>query len=234
MKRLLANIVIAGMIGCFSTSTPLAAQPKARVLVIEGQSGQAAVRDIEGRSYVDIEGLTQITGGSLRYQSNAIVLSLPGSHGSSSNQAPVVERPSAPADDSELSRDFMRAAIEEIASMREWASTLAYAIQNNYQVTDSWAANYREQSAHNLGLATTAATTGGDRDAAQLLRSEFEAVRDWSNRLVKEKQSMDTAKYALSANALRDDPQSQKIINCGRFLAQMLGSGRFADDPSCH
>jgi len=234
MKRLLANIVIAGMIGCFSTSTPLAAQPKARVLVIEGQSGQAAVRDIEGRSYVDIEGLTQITGGSLRYQSNAIVLSLPGSHGSSSNQAPVVERPSAPADDSELSRDFMRAAIEEIASMREWASTLAYAIQNNYQVTDSWAANYREQAAHNLGLATTAATTGGDRDAAQLLRSEFEAVRDWSNRLVKEKQSMDTAKYALSANALRDDPQSQKIINCGRFLAQMLGSGKFADDPSCH
>jgi len=234
MKRVLANIVILGMIGCFPSSAQVAAQPKARVLMIEGQSGQAAVRDIEGRSYVDIEGLAQITGGSLRYQSNAIVLSLPGPHGNSSSQAPVVERPAAPADDSELSRDFMRAAIEEIASMREWASTLAYAIQNNYQVTDSWAANYREQAAHSLGLATTAATTGGDRNAAQLLRSEFEAVRDWSNRLVKEKQSMDTAKYALAPNALRDDPQSQKIINCGRFLAQMLGSGKFADDPSCH
>ena len=233
MKRILASALVAGIAGCLAVTPQLSAQPKNRVLVIEGQSGHAAVREIEGRAYVDLEDLSQITRGSLRYKSNAIVLSLPGANGSSSSEPPL-EQSSSPASDSELSRDFMRAAIEEIASMREWASTLAYAIQNGYQVTDTWAANYREQAAHNLGLATSAATTGGDRDAAQLLKSEFEAVRDWSNRLVKEKQSMDTAKYALSPNVLRDDPQSQKIINCGRFLAQMLGSGKFADDPSCH
>jgi hypothetical protein len=128
----------------------------------------------------------------------------------------------------------MRAAIEEIAAMREWASTLEYAIENGYQITDKWAANYREQAAHDLGLASAAAITGGDRNAAQLLTNEFEAVRDWSNRLVQEKKSMDTAKYALSPNALRNDSQSQKIIACGRFLAQMLGSAKFADDASCH
>jgi hypothetical protein len=128
----------------------------------------------------------------------------------------------------------MRAGIEEIATMREWASTMAYAIQNNYQITDDWAAKYREQAANNLRLASAAASTEGDRNALQLLTNEFEAVREWSNKLVEAKKSMDTAKYALSPDALRDEALSQKIINCGRFLARMLGSSSFQDDPSCH
>jgi hypothetical protein len=128
----------------------------------------------------------------------------------------------------------MRAGIEEFATMREWASTMANAVQNGYQITDEWAANYREQAANNLRLASAAATTEGDRKALQLLTNEFEAVKEWSNRLVEAKRSMDTAKYALSPGALRDEALSQKIISCGRFLAKMLGSSSFEDDPSCH
>jgi hypothetical protein len=45
---------------------------------------------------------------------------------------------------------------------------------------------------------------------------------------------MDTAKYTTSPNALREDPLSQKLIACGHFLAQMLGSATFQDDASCH
>ena len=48
------------------------------------------------------------------------------------------------------------------------------------------------------------------------------------------KRSMDTAKYALSPGALRNEPLSQKIVSRGRFLASMLGSNTFQDDPSCH
>ena len=209
-------------------------QQKSRILVIEGGSGHASVRELDGRAYVDIEGLTQITRGSLRYSADTIILTLPTSSGSSSTGMTSTEQPSHPVDDSDLSSAFMRAGIEEIATLREWGSTLAYAIQNNYGVTEGWAAKYRDQAAHNLELASAAATTNGDRNATQLLTKEFEAVRDWSNRLVQEKKTMDTAKYALSPNALREDPQSQKIINCGRFLAQMLGSGKFTDDASCH
>src|SRR5207253_11090395 len=54
------------------------------------------------------------------------------------------------------------------------------------------------------------------------------------NVLVEAKKSMDTAKYALSPSSLRDEALSQKIISCGRFLAKMLGSSSFQDDPSCH
>jgi len=205
-----------------------------RVLVIEGQAGQAAVIEKDGRAYVDVETLTQITHGSLSFKADRIVLSLPASNG----HPPTADAPAEPAHSqtagSELSRDFVRAGIEEIATMREWASTLAYAIQNGYQVTEKWAADYREQAAHDLRLASAAVSNEADRNALQLLTNEFEVVREWSNRLVQERKSMDTARYALSENALREDPTSQKIIACGHFLATMLGSGSFQDDPSCH
>ena len=111
---------------------------------------------------------------------------------------------------------------------------MAYAIQNNYQITEDWASGYREQAASNLRLASSAASTDGDHSALRLLTTEFESVRTWSDQLVAAKRSMDTAKYALSPGALRNEPLSQKIVSCGRFLASMLGSSTFQDDPSCH
>jgi len=206
------------------------AHRQTRTLVINGQSGQAEVVEIDGRAYVDLEALAQITNGSLHFEAEQIVLTLP----VPSVRTPATVPVPTPVDDSGLSRDFMRAGIEEFATIREWASTLAYVIQNGYHVTENWAADYREQAAHNLRLASVAAATEGDRKALQLLAHEFEAVRGWSDRLVQERKSMDTAKYALSPNALRDDPLSQKIVNCGRFLAAMLGSASFQDDSSCH
>jgi hypothetical protein len=201
-----------------------------RVLVVNGRSGQAGVVQIEGRTYVDLETLVRIAEGSLSFQAGQITLTLPTAAGVPSETPPTVTQP----DDSRLSRKFMVAGIETIAQMRVWASTLAYAIQNGYGVTENWVADYREQAAHSLNLATASVSTGADRTALQLLTNEFEAVRHWSNKLVEAKKSMDTAKYTVSPGALRDEPLSQKIISCGHFLAAMLGSGEINDDPSCH
>lgn len=201
-----------------------------RALEVDGHPGHANVMDIGGRLYVDLHALAQITHGSLSFRGERIILTLPAPRIGDSASEPSPEPPTA----SGLSRDFMRAGIEEIATMREWASTLEYAIQNGYHITDQWTANYREQAAHNLRLASAAVGTDDDRNALQLLTNEFGTLNQWSERLVQERKSMDTAKYALSDNALRNDPVSQKIINCGRFLATMLGSGRFQDDSACH
>jgi transposase len=38
----------------------------------------------------------------------------------------------------------------------------------------------------------------------------------------------------VAANSLQNDPVLIKFSNCGRFLSSMLGSGSFADNPSCH
>jgi hypothetical protein len=205
------------------------ARPQQKTLVLNGRSGEASVIQIDNRLFVELEGLARIGNGSVSFQGNAITLTLPPSV-SASHQA---EAEPVPAH-SGLSQEFMKAGIETIAQMREWASTLAYAIQNGYGVTEGWVANYREQAANSLRLATAAASTDSDRSALQLISNEFDAVREWSNKLVEAKKSMNVGKYAVSPDALRDEPLSQKIIACGHFLAPMLASGSFHDDASCH
>jgi len=128
----------------------------------------------------------------------------------------------------------MIAGIEEIARLREWATTLASAIRGGYGVTDEWVNGYRDQASQSLQLADAVVSTDGDRNAAQSLHSAFDLVQQWSDKLVAAKKSMDTAKYTTSPDALRDDPLSQKIIACGHFLTQMLGSATFQNDTSCH
>src|SRR5437016_2212946 len=76
---------------------------------------------IDGRFYVDLDAVARITDGSLRFEASRIVLNLPIPTVSSPTTVP----PPSPADDPGLSQDFMKAGIEAIAEMREWASTLA-------------------------------------------------------------------------------------------------------------
>lgn len=199
-----------------------------RTLVINGKPGPELL-EMDGRTYVDLEALAQSANGSLSFKGRRAFLTLPLSEA----EAETSPRPKL-ADDSGLSRDFMKAGIEAIAGMREWASTLAYAIQNGYQVTEGWASDYRARAAQSVKIASISAVTEGDRNAAQLLNHEFESVEGWSDKLVQARTSMDAAKYVLSADALRSDPLSEKIISCGRFLVSMLGSGNFQDDGSCH
>jgi len=203
-----------------------------RTLVVNGRTAQAAVVQINGKAYVDLQVLASITNGSLGFQGEQIILTLPLSDLGASAPAPAIP-PEAPTE-AGFSQDFMKAGIEEIALLREWASPLAYAIQNGYPITEHWVAGYREDAANGLRLASVAAKTEADRKALQLLSNEFESVREWSSKLVEARKSMDTAKYAMSAGALQNDPLSQKIIACGHFLGPMLGSGTFEDNPSCH
>jgi hypothetical protein len=206
-------------------------KPESRPLVLNGQAGEVSVIHINDRVYVDLMSLVRIANGSLSFQGNQISLILPAAATSSPAESP---EPVRPTPQSGLSRNFRMAGIEAIAQMREWGTTLAYAIQNGYGVTEGWVADHREQAASSLRLANTAASTNADKDALQLLTNEFDTVREWSNRLVEAKRSMDTAKYTASPNALRDEPMSQKIIACGRYLGSMLAAGDYKDDPSCH
>lgn len=203
---------------------------QSRTLVVNGQAGQVAIVEMYSRTYVDLQALARIANGAVEFQGNRIAVTIPAGEANTVAAAAMPDQPG----DSGFSKEFMKAGIEEIARMREWASPLAYAIQNGYPITEQWVAGYRDQAAHGLRLAAVAASTDADRRALQLLTNEFEGVKEWSNRLVEARNSMDTAKYAMSSGALQNDPLSQKLVTCGRFLATMLASGQFQDDPSCH
>ena len=200
-----------------------------RTLVINDQSGKAVVKEVGNKRYIDLDRLVQIGHGSVEYRGNQIIVSL-----SCDSTIPPEPSESAKSASLRLSREFMRAGIEEISLLREWASSLANAIQNGYPVSDNWVAGYRARAQSGLGIVTAAVATDGDRSGEELLKGEFDAVQEWSNKLLEARKSMEAAKYALSPGALQNDPLSQRIISCGRFLGQMLASGEFQDSPSCH
>ncbi len=229
MRNKRFTVLFLVLLSCGVTSAQVS--PQDRHLVVNGKAGDATVVEINNRIYIDIEPLVRIANGSVGFEGRQITLVLPGSAATTRASSP---EPKQPANPNGLSQTFMIAGIETIAQMREWASTMANAIQHGYGVTDSWAADYQGKAADSLRQASASTSTEGDRNALQLLTAEFHSVETWSAELVEAKKNMDTAKYSMSSGALRNEPLSQKIINCGHFLATMLGSAEFSDDPSCH
>jgi hypothetical protein len=199
-------------------------------VVVNGRSGQAKIIIVDNKEYVDVRALAGIAQGSVEFQGRRIIFTIP----ESSKTTPSPKEEPEQSNTAGLSQEFVKAGIEELALMREWASPMAYAIQNGYPITQQAETQYKAQGANGLRLAQAAAKTDADRSAFQLLSNEFAAIEQWSSKLIEARKSMDTAKYAMSDNALREDPLSQKIIACGHFLASMLGSGTFQDDASCH
>jgi len=195
-------------------------------LVITGRSGQAPVLRKDGKSYVDVEALAQLTNGSLGFKGNQITLTLPGE----SNAPAPAAATNPPAANTGFSKEFLKAGIEQMSVIREWRSALVNAVQNGYPVTDAFAANYRGQAATALRLASVAVSTDSDRNAYQLLSNEFDNMQTLSNKIVAARQNMNYT----SGDALKDDPLDQKILSCARSLAAMAASGQFQDDGTCH
>ena len=220
---LLVLLVVSGM-------TFAQAGQQTTTIVVNGQRGTVPMVQQNGRTYVDLAALAQTANASLSFKGNMIELTVPAG---SASVPPAVETAKA-ADDSALTREFMKVSIEELASLREWGAAIAYVVDNGYPLQEQWAADHREQAASGLRAAGVAASTAGDKASLQLLTNEFEGVRQWSDRMVEASKKMDTAKYAMSPGSLRNEPQVQKLITCWHFLASMLGGGSFHDDYSCH
>lgn len=236
MKRDSRSILLLIFTAALSGASFGQTKQQPRNVTVNSQNGTAEVIDQNGRLFVDVSALASIGKGSVSFSGAGIVLTFPavGNRAATADTAEPPAGPSHPPNSSALSQEFMKAGIEEIARLREWATTLASAIRGGYGVTDEWVNGYRDQASQSLQLAEATTSTDGDRSAAQLLHHAFDLVQQWSDKLVAAKKSMDTAKYTTSPNALREDPLSQKLITCGHFVTQMLGSATFQDDASCH
>jgi hypothetical protein len=195
---------------------------QAGTLTIAGQSDQAPVVRINGKSYVDIESLARVTHGSIHFQGSQIVLTLP----SSANTA----APAQPIKIPQLSGGFLSAEIEALTALREWRASLVYAIQNNYPVTDSWVGGLRRTADAKLQLAIAAATTDPDQKAVELLRNEFASMQQMSDQFL----AMHAKVNNIAPDSFDNNPLDQKILGCARALASMAATKQFQDEPSCH
>jgi hypothetical protein len=194
-----------------------------RTLTVNGHSGDTAIVEIEGRSYVELEALVRIANGALRFNGNQISVTVPAGGGGSEHASATP--PAAPG----FSKEFLRAGIEQMAVIREWRIALTNAIERGYPVTEDWVGAYRSQATQNLRLASVAASTDADRNAVRLLGSELNNMNKLNQRFLDANQSM----TMVPTDALKGDPLDQKIVNCGHSLAAMASSGQFVDDGSC-
>jgi len=197
---------------------------------IEGYLGQANVIRLQGHELVDVQDLARITKGALNSRQDQIILKL------------------APGDTSELSRDnarksgfspaFTRAAIEAMASIREWGGTLQVVVENGYPVGKAMAGNsiraYEGRAADSVALAASAALTDSDRRGLELLRNEFNNLQAWAESFINARSEMRAVDLTTSEHPLQNDDEAQKMMHCGQFLAQMFAGGRFEDDAACH
>lgn len=192
-------------------------------LSVQGYQGQATVIRDHGRVFVDVQDLARITKGALSMGGDRIMLTL------------------APNDASEpagFSPAFTRAAIEAMASLREWGGTLQVVVENGYPVAKSMGGNsiraYEGRAADSIALAAAAASTESDHRGLELLTNQFNNLRAWAERFVDARNEMRAVNLTTSEHPLKDDDEAQKIMHCGQFLAQMFAGGTFQDDAACH
>jgi len=204
-------------------------QYQEETLSIQGYAGEAKVVRLQGRLFVGVEDLARITNGTVSFESSRMILTLP--HGEASEAA---------ADDSSkpgFSRPFTRAAIEAMASIREWGGMLLVIVQNGYPLGNAMSGNtilaYQGRAADTVSLAAAAASTDSDYRGLELLRSEFNNLQAWADSYVKARSSMSAANLSTSEHPLQDDQEVHNLVHCGQFLAQMFAGGTFQDDAAC-
>src|SRR5215470_5315261 len=195
-------------------------------LLVEGPSGVAQVIEVQGKRYVEVEELARITGGSLRFAGNQIILTLPAS-GSRSSQ--TVQSGSASAPEVGYSREFVSAGIETMREILEWHAALKTAIERGYPLSDEWLGTFRRKIEPSLKHLEAVASTEMDHKTIPLLVGEFNNMSALSEKYLKITASRDY----LPRNSLSRDPLEQRILTCWRSLSSMASSNQFVDDGSC-
>jgi len=193
-------------------------------LLIEGPQGQTRVIQVQGKNYVEVDELARITGGSLHFERNQIVLTLPGS-GDTSSQATQ----SAPIPSKGLSRPFLDAGIETMRQILDWHAALKSAIERGYPLSDVWIEYFRREIQASLKHTEATASTEMDQKAFPLLTNEFNTMNALTDQYIKITVSRDY----LAPNSLNSDPLNQKLLTCSQSLASMASSNQFVDDGSC-
>lgn len=203
---------------------------KKQTVVVNGHSGDAIVYQIDGRAFIDLETLVRIANGSISFRGNQIILSLPAAEAGQAQQA----ENTGSITPTGMTPEFQRAAVNHLGDAKNWINVLVYAAQHGVPGDGSRLVVLHDRAVESLRQAQVAAASDAGQSAFQLLSNNFNNLSNWSDKLIRERRSMDTGKYSMAPDAMANDPTYQKISNCTKFLSDMIPSGQFSDDGSCH
>ena len=218
-----------------NNATAPATTSNPRRLVVNGRNTSVSVRRIDGHSYVDLENLAQATNGSVTFEPNRIVLTIPGgtsSGGAASGGTSSAQSAQNAAANQRLSRDFAAAANYAVSDIREWKGVLSAMVIYGTAVNSGWGQEYRHRVQTDVTQASVSATTDADRNALQLLQNQFNNLSNWAGTLESERSDFNGAR-TVDPSSLNGDQTLQRITDCDRFLNSMLVSGSFSDS-ACH
>jgi hypothetical protein len=213
-----ALVVFAALPIVLTEALSLAAQQSSS-LTIAGQSGSAKVIQVDGRNYLEVEALARLTGSSIGFEGNQIVLTPASGTAGVATAAPAAG----------FSKEFVNAGIEAMSQVREWHAALKNAIENGYPITENWIAANRAQAQQSLRLASVAVNTTSDKNVFPFLTNEFNNMRNLSDKYLQ----MATARTYIPPRSLDGDPLDQKFRTCAHSLASMATANQFIDDGSC-
>jgi hypothetical protein len=204
------------------TNASAQAPKNGSTFTVAGHAGETQLLQVNGKSYVEIETLARLTQGTLSFNANRTVLTLPHSGATEPASTP----PAKPG----FSRAFTEAGIEEMGVIREWRIAIVNAVLNNTPVSEDWVSTQHRLAEKNLALASAAASTDDDRSAYPLLSAEFNNMQTLSEQYIA------TRKKAafISPDTFGSTPLEDQILSCARNFVSMTESHEFQDQPSCH
>jgi hypothetical protein len=250
-------LALAGVL--FAQSAPT----KNKILVVNGKSAGPAVRQIDGRSYVDIQTLADVTNGAVTIERHRILLTIPASDSDAPpspappSPAPATPADAPPADTAAPPADAAPAATAPADASpapapppkglsRNFASAAIAALEQMREMRGA----LRAMMTYGMAVNDTWAQEEQGRVMTALQQAQLAATTDddqsalqllqnEADKLSSWENNIFAARQALNG-AMTVDPNAQndpalaKIRTCGQFLNAMLVSGAFADDPSCH
>lgn len=205
----------------------LMSQGQILTLIVSGHDGSVPVTQINGRNYVEVESLARVINGSVSYNGNQ--MTLVAGTGKKTEAATALSEGKNLGQDVGFSREFLRAGIEAMSTIREWHSALATAIRNQYPLEQSGLTPSQTQAATALRLAQAAVLTDDDKKAAQLIVTEYARMKQLSDKYLAKRTNLNY----ISPDALQNDALDQSLVSCGRALGTMAAAGQFTDDPAC-
>jgi hypothetical protein len=232
---LLGGLALGGQ--ALSGRTTLQTSPE-RTLVVNWKSVSGALADMQGRTYVDLQVISQALGATLTIDADRITLvtasSVAGAGGAASGPRSSQQLVAMPPPGGEhLSVNFRAAAISALGEMRQWQGAVESVISTGVPVVGSWPQDYRDQAESGINQAKVFVLTDEDLSALRLIENDFANLRDWSETVVAERKNLNAARF-VDPEALKKDTVLTKITTCSRFLGGMITGGVYSDNANCH
>ena len=217
MRNVLRLTLLLSLAGC--VLTPGQSASDGRTFSILGQSQHANILELNGKSYVAIEDVARLTRGSISFNANQVLLSLPAQPASAA-AAPTTQG---------FSKEFRETGIELMSSLREWRITIVNSIQNNSLVSEEWVSDLQRRAQRSLALVGSARSTQDDRSGYVLLAAEFANMRKLSDNFLSKRRQI----QYVDPHSIDNDPLDRQIVACGRSIAAMAADNQYRDEAAC-